>query len=232
MASRVDQGPPGLAEFLGASFAQMRDKRWLPIALLFLVFLGGTNAVLALLKPAPGAAPGALFAVTALVRLIAAVSIGVAALRIAAGSARRPWMPDGGFWLYFLLGLPGLALAAAIAWLGRDLPVLERILAMEFGAIALLTPFAVWFVAIALERPLALVPRFRRIGAWLPALLFWSLLLVAPLASLHAWLSQQMLDSVGTGAFWPTAIADAVATTFFVLLGLSLRVTAYRVAQG
>jgi hypothetical protein len=231
MASRTDPGPPDLAEFLGEAVAQMRDSRWLPIALLLLLFLGGTNAALALLKPASGAAPGAPFAVVALVRLLAAVAIAVAALRIAAGSPRRPWRPDGGFWLYFLLGLPGIAVAAALAWLGRDLPVVERILLMEFGAIALLTPFAVWFVAIAVERPLAFVPRFRRIDAWLPALLLWSLLLVAPLASLHAWLSQQMLDSVGTGDFWPLAAMDAVATAVLVLLGLALRLTAYRVAQ-
>jgi hypothetical protein len=232
MESRADQGPPDLAGFLGDSLGRIRDSRWLPIALLLFVFLGGTNAALALLKPAPEAPPGTLFAVAALVRLVAAVAIAVAALRIAAGSPRRPWMPDGAFWLYFLLGLPGIAVAAFLAWLGRDLPLLERILMMEFGAIALLTPFAVWFVAIAVERPLAVVPRFRRIGGWLPALLLWSLLLVAPLASLHAWLSQQMLDSVGTGDFWPLAMADAATTAVLVLLGLALRLTAYRVAQG
>ena len=97
MASRADQGPPDFAEFLGNALAQLRDPRWLPIALLFLVFLGGTNAVLALFKPAPGAAPGSLFLAAGLVRLFAAVAIGVAALRIATGSPRRRWLPDGGF---------------------------------------------------------------------------------------------------------------------------------------
>jgi len=231
MASRADQGPPDLAGFLGEALARIRDPRWLPIALMLFVFLGGTNAVLALFKPEPGAPPGTLFMTAALVRLLAAVAIAVAALRVSAGSPRRAWLPDGGFWLYFLLGLPGIAVTATIAWLGRDLPVLERILVMEFGAIALLTPFSVWFVAIAVERPLAIVPRFRRIGAWLPALLLWSLLLVAPLASFHAWLSQQMLDAAGTGDFWPLATVDAVTSTVLVLLGLALRLTAYRVAQ-
>ncbi|HLL30011.1 MAG TPA: hypothetical protein VK403_03340 [Allosphingosinicella sp.] len=232
MASHTNPARPGLAGFLGDALGQLRDSRWLPIGLLFLVFLGGTNAVLALLKPAPGAAPGALFAAAGLVRLAAAVSISVAALRIATGSPRRTWIPDGGFWLYFLLGLPGLAVTASVAWVGRDLPLLGRILAMEFAAVALLAPFAVWFVAVAVERPLAFVPRFRRIGAWLPALLLWSLLLVAPLAALHAWLSQRMLDLAGSGGFWPLAAADAVDSTLFVLLALALRVTAYRVAQG
>jgi hypothetical protein len=185
MASHADQDQPDLAGFLGGALAQLRDPRWLPIALLFLVFLGGTNAVLALLKPAPGMAPDTLFAAAGLVRLIAAVSISVAALRIATGSSRPAWMPDGGFWLYFLLGIPGLAITAAIAVLARSLPILDRILVMEFAAVILLAPFSVWFVAVAVERPLALLPRFRRLGAWLPALLLWSLLLVAPLAVLH-----------------------------------------------
>jgi hypothetical protein len=232
MASRADRSPPDLAGFLGEALDQVRDSRWLPIALLLLVFLGGTNAVLALSRPGPGAAPGTLFLAAGLIRLFAAVAISVAALRIAAGSPRRRWMPDASFWLYFLLSIPGHALTAAIAWLGRDLPVLDRILAMEFTAILLLTPFAVWFAAAAVEKPLALLPRFGRIRDWLPALLFWSLLLVAPLACLHAWLSQRLIETAGTGGFWPLAAADAVATTVFVLLGLALRVTAYRVARG
>jgi hypothetical protein len=232
MASRVDQDPPDLSGFLGEAIARIGERRWLPVALLFLLFLGGTNAALALLKPAPGEVPGTLFLAVGLVRLFAAVSIGVAALRIATDSPRARWSPDAGYWLYFLLGLPGIGLTAAIAWLGRELPVLDRILAMEFGAVAAMAPFGVWLAAIAVERPLAWLPRFRRIGAWLPALLLWSLLLVAPLACLHAWLSQRLLETVGTGDFWPLALVDAVTSTAFVLLGLSLRVTAYRVAQG
>jgi hypothetical protein len=232
MASRTDQGPPDLAGFLGQSIAQIRNSCWLPIAVLLLFFLGGTNALLALFKPAPGAMPGTLFLAAGLVRLVAAVWISVAALRIASESSRRPWMPDGGFWLYFLLGIPGIALTAAIAWLGRNLPALDRILAMEFIAVAVIAPISVWFVAAAVERPLALLPRFGRISEWLPGLLLWSLSLVAPLACLHAWLSQLLLGTVGTSDFWPLAAVDAVTTTILVLLGLSLRLTAYRVAQG
>jgi hypothetical protein len=231
MASRTDQGSPDLAEFLAAALAQLRDSRWWPVVLLLIVFLGGTNVVLALYKPAPGAAPGALFLVAGLVRLLAAVAISVAALRIATGSPRRPWLPDGGFWLYFLLGIPGLAITGAAAWLGRGLPLVERILLMEFLAVALLVPFAVWFVAVAVEKPLRWVPTFRRIGAWLLPLLLWSLLLVVPLAVLHAWLSLRLVDTAGTGDFWPLAAIDAVASALLVLLALALRVTAYRVAQ-
>jgi len=232
MASRADQDPPDLPGFLGEAVAQVRDPRWLPIAALCLLFLGGTNAVLALFKPGPGEAPGTLFLTAGLVRLFAAVSIGVAALRLGASGPRRPWSPDAAYWLYFLLSLPGLALTAAVAWLGRGLPMLDRILLMEFTAVALLAPFAVWFAAAAVERPLAILPRFPRIGAWLPALWLWSLLLVAPLACAHAWLSQRLVETVGTGDFWPLAGVDAMTSTALVLLGLALRLTAYRVARG
>lgn len=232
MASSADQDPPDLPGFLGAAVAQVRDPRWLPIAILLFLFLGGTNAVLALSKPGPGEAPGTLFMAAGLVRLFAAVSIGVAALRTGAGSPRLPWAPDSAYWLYFLLSLPGLALTAGIAWLARGLPILDRILLMEFAAVALLAPFAAWFAAAAVERPLAIVPRFRRIGAWLPALLLWSLLLVAPLACGHAWLSPRLVETVGSGEFWPLAAVDAAATTALVLLGLALRLAAYRVARG
>jgi hypothetical protein len=231
MASRADQGPPDLAEFLGAALVQLRDSRWLPIALLSLLFLGGTNATLALLKPAPGVAPSLLFAAAGFIRLFAAVSISVAALRIATASPRHAWMPDGGYWLYFLLGLPGLAIVAAVAWLGRGLPLVERIVVMESVAVAVIVPFSVWFVAVAVEKPLAWIPIFRRIGDWLLPLLLGSLLLVAPLAVLHAWLSQRLIDTAGTGMFWPLAGTDAVISTLFVLLDLALRATAYRVAQ-
>lgn len=231
MASRTNNESPDLAEFLGAALVQLRDSRWWPVALLLIVFLGGTNAVLALYKPGPGAAPGALFLIAGLVRLFAAVAISVAALRIATGGPRHPWAPDGGFWLYFLLGIPGFAIAAGAAWLGRGLPLIERIMMMEFLAIGLLVPFAVWFVAVAVEEPLRWIPSFRRIGAWLLPLLLWSLLLVAPLAVLHAWFSQRLIETAGTGDFWPLAAIDAVTSSVLVLLALALRVTAYRVAQ-
>ena len=40
-----------------------------------------------------------------------------------------------------------LLVPAGFAWLGRGLPVLDRILLMEFSAVALLAPFAAWIAA-------------------------------------------------------------------------------------
>jgi hypothetical protein len=100
----------------------------------------------------------------------------------------------------------------------------------ELAGIVLVAPIAVWSVAAATERPLASspAPRLRRLRAWLPAYLLWSILLVVPLACLHAYLSLRLIETVGRAVFWPLAAVDAVASTLLVLLGLALRVAAYR----
>ncbi|HEX8621045.1 MAG TPA: hypothetical protein VF718_03670 [Allosphingosinicella sp.] len=235
MASVAEDRSGGIVDLLREAIAQLRDPRWPGIAVAFLLFLGATNAVLALYKPEAGARPGLPFALAGLVRVLALIAISVAALRIATASERRRWLPDGGFWLYLALSLIGLAAAALGAGLGAPLPEAGRILATELAGVLLTAPLAVWTVAAATERPLALAPgpRFRGLGRWLPALLVWSALLVVPLACLHAFLSLKLLATAGTGAFWPLAAADAMGSTLLVLLGLALRVAAYRrVARG
>lgn len=234
MASVAGSRTVGAVGLLRAACGQMLDPCWRGIAAAFLIFLGGTNALLALYKPEAGARPGLLFALAGLVRVLALIAISVAALRIATSSPRRRWSPDGGFWLYFVLTLIGLAGAAFSALLGTGLGTAARILLTELAGIVLVAPIAVWTVAAATERPLALspAPRFRRLGQWLPAYLLWSLLLVVPLACLHAFLSLKLIETTGTGAFWLFAAIDAAASTLLVLLGLALRVAAYRrVAQ-
>jgi hypothetical protein len=225
--------PSGLGGFLKAGLAQAADRRWRLHALLFLLFLGGSNAALALARPEAGSAPGLVFLLAAIVRVVALVWIGVAALRVAALSPRQPWRPDGGFWLYFLLSLLGLAAAAAGAAVAARLEGLPRILVAELIAVLLAAPLTVWTAAAAVERPLALSPgpHFRRLGAWLPPLLVWGVVLVVPLAGAHAFLSLRMIETVGTSAFWPTAIGDAALSTALVLLMLGLRLTAYRLAE-
>jgi hypothetical protein len=222
--------PAGAGGFLRAALAQMTDRRWLPPALLFLVFLGGTNAVLALANPAEGERPGRLFAVAGIIRVAALIWISVAALRIATTSPRRPWMPDGALGLYLLLSLLSLGAAALGAWLGAGLPELQRILVTQIIGILLVAPLSVWDAAAAVERPLALnpVPRLRHLGIWLPPLLLWAALLVIPLAGLHAFSSMRLLELAREPAFWPLAAADALLSTILVLLTLALRVVAYR----
>jgi hypothetical protein len=234
MASAARRPNPGIIGLLHEAGAQMLDPRWRGISVAFLLFLGSTNAVLALYKPEAGAKPGLVFALAGLVRVLALIAIGVAALRIATSSPRRRWIPDGAFWLYFALSLIGLAAAGLGVALGARLGETGRIVLTEVAGVVLVAPLAVWMVAAATERPLALspVPSFRGLGLWLPALVVWSVILIVPLACLHAILSMRLIDTAGTGAFWPLAVADAATSTFLVLLGLGLRVAAYRrVAQ-
>jgi hypothetical protein len=232
MASAAGR-PASVGGFLRSSIAQMADRRWLGIALLFLIFLGGTNAVLALTKPAEGAAPGAAFAVAGLVRMAALIAIGGAALRIATGSPRRPWLPDGAFFLYFGISLIAFAAVAVGGFVGRELPDLQRIIVTQGIGLLLIAPLSVWAVAAAVERPLALAPRFRSLGTWLPPFLLWAVLLVLPLAIIHAGTSLHLLKWAGRDGFWALAAADAVISTLLVMLTLALRVTAYRsVARG
>ncbi|HEX2762614.1 MAG TPA: hypothetical protein VHM92_02045 [Allosphingosinicella sp.] len=208
----------------------MADPRWRPIAALLFLFLGGTNAVLALLRPEAGEKPGLHFAVAGLIRVLALIAISVAALRIATASPRRTWMPDAGFWAYLLMGLAGLAAAFVGALLGAPYGNAVRIPVTEVVGAAVGALLAVWGVALAVERPLALspAPRFRNLAAWLPHLLLWSLLLVVPIACLHAWLSLRLVQLSGSGSFWPLALADALASSLLVLLMLALQLAAYR----
>lgn len=231
-ANSSNRDAPG--GFLEEAVAQARDPRWRPIVLLLFLFLGGTNAVLALSKPDAGETPGLAFALAGLVRVLALIAISVAALRIATASPRRTWMPDGGFWAYLVLGLVGVVGALAGAAVGARFGDAGRILVTELVGSAIGAPLAVWGVALAVERPLALDPRprFRNIAAWLPQLYLWALLLVIPVACLHAWLSLQLVRSGGEGAFWPLAVLDGIVSALLVLLLLSLHLAAYsRVAR-
>ncbi|HEY0150039.1 MAG TPA: hypothetical protein VGB70_13685 [Allosphingosinicella sp.] len=220
----------GVGGFLRATIEQLGDRRWLGIALLFLLFLGGTNIVLALYKPVHGAKPGLVFALAGLVRAVALIAISVAALRIAIGSRRSPWMPDGAFFLYFALSLLAFAAVALGAFLGRGLPDLQRILLTEVVGVLLLAPLSVWTVAAAVERPLALspAPRLRNLGVWLPSFLLWAVILVLPLATAHAVASLHLVLWARQDGFWPLAAADAAISTLLVMITLALRVTAYR----
>ena len=225
----------GAGDFLRTSLKQLGDRRWLGIAVLFLVFMGGTNAVLALTKPAEGTAPGVAFALAGLVRVVALVWISVAALRLATGSPRRTWLPDGGFFLYLAISLLAFAAIGLGGLVTRALPDLQRIVTTQIIGLLLIAPLSVWTVAAAVERPLAIspVPHFRHLGRWLPPFLLWAVLLVLPLAIVHAGSSLHLLKWAGRDGFWPLAVFDAAISTLLVMITLALRVTAYRsVARG
>ncbi|TMJ12880.1 MAG: hypothetical protein E6G94_12745 [Alphaproteobacteria bacterium] len=218
----------GIGEFAKQSVSELRRSHWLLFGLLFLLFLGGTNALLALHQPHAGEKVDPVFIAAGIVRVVALVVFSVAALRTSTASPRGRWTPDCAFWLYFGLTLLALIAPAIGGVLALRLPEIVRILVSETLGILLVLPLTVWTVAAAVERPLALAPRFQQMGRWLPPLLVLALLLVLPLAILHAWDSLKMLLIVGHEGFWPLALLDAVVSTALVLVSLALKLTAYR----
>jgi hypothetical protein len=216
--------------FLRDALRTLTSRRWIAPALLFFLFLGGTNAVLALAKPAPGAKPGGLFVIMGLVRIIALVWISVAALRYAAPTDRRPWRIDAGFWLCFLLLLLSLLTLPVGFLVARGIPGDAGIALREAVGEALLVPIGPWIVAAAVERPAAWspLPWLRGFSVWAPRLLLWTLVLLAPLATAHGLLSILLLRDMPQPNFWFVAVVDAATTVLLVLLGLALRLAAYR----
>lgn len=223
-----------IVDYLRRSASELRAMKWPVVAVAALLFLGGTNAALALSHP-PVGDTRTVFVLAAVVRGLALIAISVAALRRATNSPRFAWLPDGGFWLYFginLLPLAGVVLA------GRLLAGMHPgnfALAVQLIGAVLVVPLTPWLVAAAVERPLAWSPagRFARPGDWLPPLLILSLLILFPLGWLHAWLSEWLVTMAGKPGFVELAVADALVTVLLLLATLALQLTAYRrVAQG
>ena len=223
-----------VAEYFRRSRDELRGRGWLAAAAAFFLFLGGSNAALALSHPPDSAAARATFLMAAILRVVALVWISVAALRRAVGSPRRRWMPDGGFWLYFLLSMLALAGPVCAGFLSLGLPAPARIAAMQLAGVLIVVPFAPWLVAAAVARPIAWSPArwLTRFRDWLEPLALLSLLTVFPLAWLHAWLSEWLIAMPGHAGFVELAVADALVTALLVIWSLALQLTAYRrVAQ-
>ena len=225
----------GIAEYFRRSLDELRGKGMLAAAAAFFILLGGTNAALALSHPSDGSVARATFLVAAILRVVALVWIGVAALRRATESPRRRWMPDGAFWLYFLLTLFALVGPAMAGFLSLGLSAPARIAAMQLASVLIVIPFAPWLVAAAVTRPIAWSPArwLTRFRLWLGPLALVSLLTLFPLGWLHAWLSERLIAMTGRPGFVELALADAFVTALLVVWGLALQLTAYRrVAQG
>lgn len=228
-------GAAGFASFLRAALAGMFTRETLIPGLLLLVLLTVSNIVILLNMPAAkGALPPVPFLVAAFVRIAGILLFGVALLRTATASERPRWLPDGGFWLYalsFALGLMASALARQLTGGRTDL---IGLLISNVVVTLLLAPLVPWFVALAVAKPLAwrARPWVRRFRDWLPPLLVWTLLLVTPMAILHATIDMWLIKGAG-GWFWPTALFDGILSTVMALIGLGLNAAAYRrVARG
>lgn len=221
--------------FLKEALAGLRRREALLPALLLLIVLTVSNIViLQNLPPALGAPPPLPFVIAAFVRIAGVLIFAVALLRVAGGSERPKWRPDGAFWLYGLVMVAGFAVSyLARTIVGGRADLVGLLLGGVVSAL-ILSPFAAWVGAIAAARPLAWkpVPWVGSFRLWLAPLLFWWLLLVVPMATLHAMIGIRLLKG-GGDLFWPLALFDGALSTLMALIGFGLNAAAYRrVARG
>jgi len=220
----------GLLGFLAEAISSLANRRLIAPAAILVVLLTVTNIVLARNLPVPGGPPPIAFAIAAALRVLALLVFSVAFFRILTGSTRRPWKPDGAFWLYGLT-IPFAFGAAFVALkvVGGDGDQLRDAAAGLIVSV-FTAPFAAWFAAIAVERRLAWRPGpwMRAFGTWLPPLLIWSILIVLPLGQLHAGIARFLIGASVGQWFWPLALGDGPLSAVVFLLGLAFGATAYR----
>ena len=220
----------GLLGFLAEAVSSLANRRLIAPAAIFVVLLTATNILIARNLPVEGAALPIPFAIAAAARLVALLVFAVAFLRILAGSSRPPWKPDSAFWLYgvaVLFGF-GIAIAARLVLRADGDPMRDAAAGLVVNFVS--APFAAWFAAIAVERPLAWRPGpwMREFRAWLPALLLWSILILLPLGQLHAGIDRFLIGGSVGQWFWPLALGDGPLSALLFLLSLAFGATAYR----
>lgn len=225
----VAAGNSGFMSFLREALALLASRRLLAPALALMVLLTASNIVVASNVPAEGEKLGPAFAVAAFVRVAGILVLAVAILRTMTGSARPRFRPDAGFWLYALTFVVSAGVGVAVRLLLGEDDSLRTIAIANVVSAVILAPVAVWFGALAVERPVpwSPVPWLRGLGRWLPYFLFWTLAVSTPLAILHAAID----TSVVKGArewFWPLLLFDGPLSTVMALFGLALIAAAYR----
>lgn len=233
MATAAEAGG-GLTGYLKSAVAPLMTRSLAVPVLLLAVILTFSNIVIARSIPAEGQPPPPAFILAAFVRVAGLLVLAVGMLRIVTASPRRRWLPDAGFWAYTATFVLAVALSAAFGIVAGDRTHLVAGLLINVAVTVLLAPLAAWFVALAVERPLAWRPGAwaRRFSSWLPHFLFWSLLLLTPLAALHAAIGLVLVEGAGRW-FWPLALFDGPLSVVLALLGLALAAEAHRrVARG
>ena len=215
--------------FAQEAFASLGTRRMLLPAVLLALGLTASNIAILYTLPTAGSPDHVPYLIAFLLLVLGLVAFAVAILRILNRSARLPWQPDSSLWLYALALIASVIIGLVAGQLmgGRD----SLLSGLATGALAAIVraPLAPWFVAIAVERPLAWQPwpYLQRFPAWLPALLLWSLLIVVPLSQLHYLLNRMLFVGMG-GWFWPLALLDGALGAAIELLSLALASVAYR----
>ncbi|HEX9947539.1 MAG TPA: hypothetical protein VGA98_08365 [Allosphingosinicella sp.] len=234
MASVADTGNGGLIGFLREALALLRTPGLLMPVLALAVLLTASNIVVASNVPEDGRGLGAAFMVAAFVRVAGLLVLAVAILRTMTRSARPRFRPDAGFWLYALTFVAAAAVSVAVRLLTGEDDSLSSIALGNVVTGVVTAPFAVWWGALAVERPVpwSPAPWLRGLRLWLPHFLFWSLAVVTPLAVLHAAIDTSVVKDARDW-FWPLLLFDGPLSTVMALLGLALIAAAYRrVARG
>jgi len=223
---------PDAVVYLAEATRSMVDRRLLVPAVILLLVVTASNIAALLYPPVEGSASLLLFSLILLVRVAALFVCSVAIFRLAAGSSRGVWTPDGGFLLYLvILALLGLLPTLLKVLLG-DIYSLRTILLASVVGVLIVSLFAPWIVAAAVQQPLAWHPTgwLRRFDRWMPHRLLWALLLIVPLAVV-----QQLMPVVTiheSAWFWPLIVAYSVLGFVALMIRIGLDVAAYRrVAQ-
>ena len=226
---KLGQPRSGLSGFLREALRSLGAGGIVPVALALLVLLTFSNIVILQNMPAKASPPAAAFLVAAVLRVGGLLLIAVAILRMLTASPRRRWLPDGGFWLYVLTFAVSTGVTAAVALLLGSRTGLANLILSNVLVTLLLSPFVVWFVALAVVKPLAWRPGpwLRHFGKWWPPVLFWTLLLVTPMAVLHATLDMRLIAGAGE-SFWPLALFDGALSTIMALLAIAINAAGYR----
>jgi hypothetical protein len=161
--------------------------------------------------------------------LVVEAALAIAILRILNDSPRPWWSPDWSAWAYGVVVLSEVAITTLSDSIATPSDSLLSWLAAELLTVALIAPLAPWFVAIAVERPLAWrpAPYFRRSKEWLPSLLFWNFLILAPAGMLNRILAASLLFGPRED-IWALVLLHAILGTFMLFFALALASVAYR----
>jgi hypothetical protein len=219
------------AAFLREALAPLLARKLAVPVLLLVVLLTATNIVIVRTMPPPGAtALPPLFLVAAIMRVGGLLVLTVALMRLLADSPRSPWRPDAAFGLILLVTLVQFALSALIELAMGGLP---DVLAMALAGVLfslVVAPVAPWLMALAAEKPLALSPRpwLRDFGSWLPHVVLWSIVLLAPTGFVHTAIDRAIVADPDTSLFWPAMLFDGPLSALVLLLALGLNTAAYR----
>jgi hypothetical protein len=226
----VAEASGGVGGFLRSALKPLFARSVLILVVLLGVLLTASNVLILQNAPAKGQMPPVAFIAAAFVRVAGLLVMAVAILRRINASQRPAWRPDAGFWLFVLTFAVEAAATGALTMMaasGPDAPLAG--LLVNTGVTLVFAPFAVWFTAMAVERPLAWRPSpwLRAWSRWLPPYLVWTVLLTIPLGALHQAIDTWLVKGAGEG-FWPLALVDGPLSLILGVVGLALASEAYR----